>query len=102
MFLGRRFMRIQIACQNGLGIHDDLPPARQTGQPCRGEAGLPSTVTDSCSKKSQCADHAGQFGHALERDLTPLAADGRRPKRLHQVAGLRLQALLRLGQDLRC
>jgi hypothetical protein len=29
LLFGRGFMRVQIACQNGFGIHDDLPPTRQ-------------------------------------------------------------------------
>src|SRR6187549_674740 len=45
-------------------------------------------------------DHAGQLCHALERDLSPLASDSRGPERLHEVAGFRLQSLLRFCQEL--
>ena len=99
LLLGRGFMRIQIACQNGLGIHDDLPPARQLDH----HVGTEPTAVDRDGlllEKIAMCHHAGQLGHTLERDLAPLAADGRRPQRLHKVAGLRLQPLLRLSQNL--
>ena len=42
--------------------------------------------------------HPRQFRHALERDLPPLTAHVRRAQRLDEIAGLLLQALMRLGQ----
>ena len=99
LLLGRGFMRIQVACQNGLGIDDDLPPTRQLDH----HVGTEPFAIDRDGlllEKIAMRHHAGQLGHALERNLTPLAADGRRAQRLHKVAGLRLQPLLRLGQKL--
>ena len=39
----------------------------------------------SCSVKSQCSDHAGQFDHATQRDFTPSTAHFRAAKRGGQV-----------------
>jgi hypothetical protein len=81
----RCFMSFQIGGQDGFGIDDDLPPARQPNDHIRPQSSVVGRYS-FLFKEITVGDHAGKFRDSLQRDLSPAASNIRRTERFDQIA----------------
>ena len=91
--------RVEVGRERCLGVDDDGLPARQAHDQVgaelavrRGDGGLLLEVA--------VLDHPRHLDHPPELHLAPAPAHAGRPQGLHQVAGLGVQPMLRLGHRL--
>jgi hypothetical protein len=92
------FERVEVAVHRRFGIDDDGFPAGQPDDEV-GRSRLPSSWWNAVlGFEIAVFLHAGEFDHAAELHLAPLAAAGRLAQRLDERGGLALQAELALAE----